>query len=622
MKRKSLLALLLSMVLCLGLAACGNNGASGNQTEKDGNNEEQNAPEDTQEPDAAFPAAEIGTELGSGIADFSFTTFDGKTYSLYDTLKEKKMVLINLWASWCGPCKSEFPFMETAYEAYKDDIEIFALSCEEGDTDEVIADYVESMGMTFPVGRDTPKLLDESFQTGAVPTSILVDRFGVICFVETGAISSVEMFERLFNLYVTDDYTESVLLEDGIPPKIPDVEPAAPADLAAVLGEGLTYVNPDGEYNWPMVVADGCVASTNAAQNSSVSSLNVEVTAAAGDVFAVDYSVSSEAGYDFLSIYVNGELVKYASGERDWTTAVYEFKEAGSYTVTLAYEKDEASDSGSDVGYFKNARLLSGDEAAALLSSLPAYPYSAETTFTVNSPDAREVLINDPSGILESSFGNVKWYIIPGGSASFSATLAEGLDAECASFFSGFDGHSPLLSECVSDGQYTYTTNGIDSYETTGTGYCYVELMPSRFDNPIDIFFFNDEANLNTFLARNFTGEDGVLSATWRYAEGAAPESTAVCAGTEALEEGKALYYLVFTDQNGSPVEGVTVNICDDTSCTPIQSDANGIASFAYPAFGYHIQVIKIPDGYEYDLTAETYVNAEGGVTEFVVNKS
>ena len=50
----------------------------------------------SQEPDAAFPAAEIGTELGSGIADFSFTTFDGKTYSLYDTLKEKKMVLRQL----------------------------------------------------------------------------------------------------------------------------------------------------------------------------------------------------------------------------------------------------------------------------------------------------------------------------------------------------------------------------------------------------------------------------------------------------------------------------------------------------------------------------------------------
>ena len=371
MKRKSLLALLLALVLCLGLAACGNDGAAGNQKEQDGSNEEQNAPEDTQDPADTFPAAEIGTELGSGIADFSFTTFDGKTYSLYETLKEKKMVLINLWATWCGPCQAEFPYMEAAYEAYKDDIEIFALSCEESDTDEVIAEYVESMGMTFPVGRDTPKLLDESFQTGGIPTSVVVDRFGTICFIETGAIPSEETFSQLFDIFVAEDYAESVVLEDGIPAKLPDVEPEDPADLAAVLGEGLSYVNPTDQYNWPLIIEGDHVASTNAAQGNAVSSLNVELTAAAGDVFTVDYSVSSEAGYDFLTIYVNGELVKYASGQRDWSTAVYAFKEAGSYTVTLAYEKDEASDDGSDAAYFKNVRLVTGDEAASLLASRP-----------------------------------------------------------------------------------------------------------------------------------------------------------------------------------------------------------------------------------------------------------
>ena len=63
-------------------------------------------------------------------------------------------------------------------------------------------------------------------------------------------------------------------------------------------------------------------------------------------------------------------------------------------------------------------------------------------------------------------------------------------------------------------------------------------------------------------------------------------------------------------------------NICDDSACTPIQSAANGIVAFSYPSFNYHIQVIKIPDGYEYDLTAETYIEAEGGVTEFVVTKA
>ncbi|MDE7260509.1 MAG: hypothetical protein K2N78_00360 [Oscillospiraceae bacterium] len=368
--------------------------------------------------------------------------------------------------------------------------------------------------------------------------------------------------------------------------------------------------------------SSGCVVSTNIAQGNSVSSLEVQLTAAAGDVFAVDYTVFSEAGYDFMSIYVDGELAKYASGEKDWTTFIHEFKEAGDHTVTLAYEKDEASDDGSDTASFRNVRVVTGDEAASLLASLPTYAYAAETTLTVTNAEAREVVINDPTGTLARSFGDSKYYIIPGETASFSATLAEGLDAECASFLSGFDGDSAVLSDCLAGDHYTFSTNGIDSYEGTGAGYCYVELTPSRFDDPVAVYFFSSETDLNTFLARNFTDDSGVLAVTWKYADGAAPESTAVCEGMEALEEGNALYYLVFADQNGDPVEGVTANVCDDSSCTPMQSDANGVVAFAYPSFAYHIQVIKIPDGYTYDLSTETYIDAEGGVTAFVVTKA
>ena len=617
MKRKSLPALLLALVLCLGLAACGSSGESGNQTEQDGNNQAQSTPE---EPSDAFPTAEIGTELGSGIADLTFTAFDGKTYSLYETLKEKKMVLINIWATWCGPCQAEFPYMEMAYEEYKDDIEIFALSCEPEDTDEIISDFADGLGLTFPMGRDADGLGDVYAQEGT-PTSLVIDRFGNICFLETGSITSAETFAALFDIFTADDYPESVVLTDGVPRKVPDVEPADPAELAAALGGGFTCVNPEDEYNWPMAVEDDHIVSTNAGQPGSTSALNVELTAAAGDVLAVDYAVSSEAGYDFMTLYVNGELVKYASGERDWSAAAYTFQEAGDYTVTLAYEKDEGSDEGSDAARFRNLRLLSGDEAQALLASLPVYPYGAETSFTVTTPGAREVLINDPTGTLAYSFGDARYYIIPGDSASFSATLAEGLDAECASFYSYYDGDSPVLSDCVVGDHYELTTNGMDSYEATGSEYCYAELLPSLSDSPIDILFFKDEANLNSFLALNFAEGDGAVAATWKYADGSAPASADVCEGADILEEGASLYYLVFVDQNGDPVEGVTVNVCDDSSCTPMQSDANGIAAFAYPSFAYHLQVIKIPDGYEYDLSAETYTDSAGGVTEIVINK-
>ena len=159
------------------------------------------------------------------------------------------------------------------------------------------------------MGQDTPNLFEERFYTGAIPTSVIIDRFGTICFMEAGSVTSVEAFQRLFDIFLAEDYTESVILEDGIPAKMVDVAAEDPAALAAVLGQGLTYVNPEDQYNWPLVIEDDHVVSTNVAQGNSVSSLNVELTANAGDVFAVDYAVSSEAGYDFLTIYVNDELV-------------------------------------------------------------------------------------------------------------------------------------------------------------------------------------------------------------------------------------------------------------------------------------------------------------------------
>ena len=614
MKRKSLLTLLLALALCLGLAACGNKDESGNQNAPDGSNQEQNTPE---EPEDTFPAAPIGTELGAGIADLTFTDCSGAAHSLYETLQEKKMVLINIWATWCGPCRSEFPYMEMAYEAYKDDIEIFALSCEEGDTDEIIADFAADMGLTFPMGRDTAGLGDAYVQDG-IPTTLIVDRFGTICFLETGSITSAETFATLFDIFTADDYAESQVLTDGVPKKLPDVEPADPADLAAALGGGVACSNPEDEYNWPMQVEGDHIVSSNAGQGSSVSAVDVEVTASAGDVFAVDYLTSTESGYDYMTVYVNGEMVKAMSGQRDWATFAYRLDADGTYTVTLAYEKDAAYDDGSDAVSFKNARVLSGSEAEALLASMPVYPYSGETGISVTTPGAREVIVSDDA----NTFADVKWYIIPGDTASFTATLAEGLDAESAAVYTYFDDSTALLADCVSGDHYEISS-GIDTYEATGSGFSYVELTPSLTAPYITIYFVKDEANLNAVMAYNFIKEDGTIAATWRYADGSAPETAAVSAaeGLEGLEEGSALYYLSFVDQNGDPVEGVMANICDDATCTQMTTGANGMLAFSFPGFAYHVQIIKVPDGYEYDLTTETYLDAAGGVTEFVLTK-
>ena len=152
-----------------------------------------------------------GYKLGYRMPNFTVKTYDGRTLNLYEVLQEKEMVLINIWASWCGPCQYEFPHMQDAYEMYSDKIEIFALSCEPEDGPEVLANYADKMELTFPMGRDSKNLLGK-FGRNSIPTSIVIDRFGVICFIASGSIPDVESFQRLFDVFLGEDYTESKLL--------------------------------------------------------------------------------------------------------------------------------------------------------------------------------------------------------------------------------------------------------------------------------------------------------------------------------------------------------------------------------------------------------------------------
>lgn len=226
-------------------------------------------------------------QMGDTMRDFTVTTFDGKTVTLSEVLKEKDMVLINIWASWCGPCAAEFPFLEEAYEQYKDRVEVIAVSCESEDTDDVLAAYAAEKGMTFPVAQDTAGLAN-AFDVHSIPTSIVVDRFGTICFIEAGSQSDVSAFTCLFDLFVGDDYTESIM-QYGTPRVKPNVEPSSEADLAAALnveGGSLVFTNDADEYAWPMVVGEqdgrSVTTSSNHLVNRSEAVVNATVNAKAG----------------------------------------------------------------------------------------------------------------------------------------------------------------------------------------------------------------------------------------------------------------------------------------------------------------------------------------------------
>ena len=126
---------------------------------------------------------------------------------------------------------------------------------------------------------------------------------------------------------------------------------------------------------------------------------------------------------------------------------------------------------------------------------------------------------------------------------------------------------------------------------------------------------FVDEENVNAFV-EEMVEEGAVL--TWSYADGSAPATDAVAEGESPM----SVYTATFVDQDGNPVPGCVINFCTDESCQPVVADENGVAEFVGAPYAYHLQVIRVPAGYEFDTTQEFYAEEAGGDLTFTVKKS
>ena len=115
---KTLLCLLLALAMLL-CAGCKNTDGvqSTSEPAPESSAPETSAP--TEETVAPTEGEAVSYQMGDKIQDFTVTTFDGKTVTLSEVLKEKDMVLINIWATWCGPCRTEIPHLKKLEEALK-----------------------------------------------------------------------------------------------------------------------------------------------------------------------------------------------------------------------------------------------------------------------------------------------------------------------------------------------------------------------------------------------------------------------------------------------------------------------------------------------------------------------
>lgn len=151
----------------------------------------------------------VTLELGGVFADMSVTTPEGKVCTISEILKEKKAVVINFWYLNCNPCRMEFPYVQQAYEEYKDDIEIIAVNPVDG-TDETIAAFQKELELTFPMAVCGSEWNDYMKIT-AYPTTVVVDRYGTIGMIHKGSITEKETFTQIFEFFTADNYEQTVI---------------------------------------------------------------------------------------------------------------------------------------------------------------------------------------------------------------------------------------------------------------------------------------------------------------------------------------------------------------------------------------------------------------------------
>jgi peroxiredoxin len=139
-------------------------------------------------------------EVGLAAPDFTFPGMDGKMVSLSDF--KGKVVLVNIWATWCPSCVDEMPSMEKLYQKLKgEDFEILAVSIDSLG-EKVVAPFMKKYKLTFPALIDSAGAIRMGYRTTGVPESFIIDKDGMLVKKIIGSLDwtkpeILHLFQRL-----------------------------------------------------------------------------------------------------------------------------------------------------------------------------------------------------------------------------------------------------------------------------------------------------------------------------------------------------------------------------------------------------------------------------------------
>ncbi len=336
--------------------------------------------------------------LGDVMYDFSITDIDGNVHKLSEILATKKMVMLNFWYVNCSWCNKEFPGLNDSYKNFSDKLEVLAINDYATDTLTDVKDFPttgsyadEDKNLVFPFF----KVSDQKgitinkfggFSAGEIgyPTSVIIDRYGVICMIEQGAIVGEAKWNKVFSYFTSDDYTQRLIekAEDLTPPEVPNVEWVGSDKIAESFTEDIPvdYAPDDDEYSWNFIPAEiggiKLVKPSNTSDNS-YGILYANIQLKPGQAVVFDYFASCEYANDRLVVIVDGDDICSLTGITggsvsnlaDWEQCCAYVDprpitddnkdELVTYELAFAYIKDTETSEGDDTVYLKSLRAIS-----------------------------------------------------------------------------------------------------------------------------------------------------------------------------------------------------------------------------------------------------------------------
>ena len=133
-------------------------------------------------------AASGRVEVGLPVPAYATVSLAGDSVSLAQ--QQGKVVLLNIWATWCHPCRTEIPELRAIHDRYRDrGLELIGVSVDTDGTDETIHSFMKDFQMTFPIWRDPDERISTQFLAVGVPATFLIDRKGILRWRTIGPIA-------------------------------------------------------------------------------------------------------------------------------------------------------------------------------------------------------------------------------------------------------------------------------------------------------------------------------------------------------------------------------------------------------------------------------------------------